>query len=114
MSKPLNKLTEQECYITSQKMINNSIQRWKSAKLLAKNEDYGGAISSHITSIEELIKGFIMFVDSKGFELRTIEGMDAIVRRSHSIRHFIGFIMFVLNIFIDDFKRYMPKVIKEP
>lgn len=114
MSKPLNKLTEQECFNISQDMLSNSIRRWKSAELLAMSEDYGGAISSHITSIEEQIKGFIMFLDSKGFEFRSMEGMDSIIRRSHSIRHFIGFVMFVLNIFLDDFKKFMPQVIKEP
>jgi hypothetical protein len=114
MSKPLSKLTSEECFLFYEMMIQNSNVRWESAKLLAENQDYGGAINSHITSMEEMVKAFILFLDSKGFELRTIEGMESIIRKSHSLRHFICFAIFVLNIFIDDFKKYMPRFLKDP
>jgi AbiV len=114
MSKPLNKLTSEECFHFYKMMIQNSNVRWNSAQLLAQSQDYGGAINSHITSVEEMVKSFIFLLDSKGFELRKIDGMESIIRKSHSLRHFICFAMFVLNIFTEDLKKYISEIMKDP
>jgi AbiV family abortive infection protein len=110
----LKDLSDEGCFSLYDEMMKNSDRRWKSARLLAENEDYGGAIRDHITSMEEMIKAFIMFLDSRGFQFRTVEGMDSIIRRNHTIRHFIGFTMFVMNIFIDDLKGMVLKIRKDP
>ena len=114
LDKKLKDLTITECFNRYEEMMKNSDLRWRSAKLLAQNEDYGGAIRDHITSMEEMIKGLIMFMDSQGFQFRTVDGMDTIIRKSHSIRHFIGFTMFIMNIFMDDLKGMIIKIRKAP
>src|ERR1043165_4490023 len=102
MSKPLSKYTDKECYELYLEMIENSNTKWNSARALARRKDYGSAISMHIISMEEMVKGFIMFIDSRGFELRTIDGMDKIISKNHVLRHFVGFAMFVISIFLRD------------
>jgi len=114
IKKSLKDLSDEDCGLISSEMIKNSDRRWDSAKILADNEDYGGAIRDHITSMEEMIKGLLMFLDSKGFEFRKIEEMEGIIRKNHTIRHFIGFIMFVINIFASEFENLILKCKEEP
>lgn len=110
MKKQLNELSVEECYLFYKKTILNSNRIWKSAGVLANDEDYGGAVNKLITSVEELVKAIIMLADAKGFEFRKAEGMQSIILKSHSLRHFVGFGMLLLNLFISDFKKFFKKI----
>jgi AbiV family abortive infection protein len=114
VNKPIAFYSEDECYTLYKKVIENSNKKWESAELLAKHSDYGGAISTHITSMEEMIKALILLFDAKGFDLRKVEGMDIILRHSHKLRHFIGFTMFALNLFIEEMMSFIIKVKENP
>lgn len=114
MKKLLKDLSVEECYEMYNKVILNSNRLWKSAGVLANDGDYGGAINKLITSIEELVKAIIMLADAKGFEFRKSDGMQSIIQRSHSIRHLIGYAMFIFNIFIDDLKKVFIKIKQSP
>lgn len=114
MGKILSELTISECQKLYKEIIKNSDRRWKSAKVLSDDKDYGGAIRDLITSIEEMIKAIIMLADANGFEFRKIKDMDSIIRRNHTIRHLIGYGMLVLNIFVDDLKNIVVKFRQNP
>lgn len=114
MRKQIKDLSDSDCQDLFEAIMQNSERRWQSAELLANNQDYGGAIRDLITSMEEMIKSIIMLADTKGFEFRKIENMDFIIRRSHSIRHLIGLLMLIFNIFIDDFKKVIEKFHESP
>lgn len=114
MKKSLATLSKVECFSLYEAIIKNSNKRWNSAELLAKNDDFGGAIKDLITSIEEMVKAIFMLADSKGFEFRKIEEMDSIIRKSHTIRHLISYMMLALNIFADDLKRVVIKFHEDP
>jgi|GEM_PF-1413412 len=113
-NKTFKDLTQNECIEAYKRMVNNSDIRWRSAVLLAANNDFGGAIRDHITSIEELVKAMIIYMDSNGFEFRKVDGMDKILTKSHSLRHFMAYLMFVLNVFIEDIKAFYEKVKMDP
>ncbi len=114
MRKLLKDITNTECENLFEAIMKNSERRWLSAELLANNQDYGGAIRDIITSMEEMVKSLIMLADAKGFEFRKIESMEIIIRRSHSIRHLIGLLMLILNIFIDDFRKVIENFRNKP
>jgi hypothetical protein len=97
MSSNFRNLTTEGCKTHYLEMKRNSDMRWESALFLSSRNDYGGAITDHINSIEELVKSMIMAMDSRGFEFRSMEDIDIIMRRNHVIRHFIGFITFSLH-----------------
>ena len=113
-NKTFKDLTQIECAEAYKRMESNSDRRWKSAELLASNEDFGGAIRDHITSVEELIKAIIIYLDAQGFEFRKVDGMDIMLTRSHSLRHFMAFIMFILNVFAEDIKGFFIKSKEDP
>lgn len=113
-NKKFGDLTQLECLSSYKKMESNSDRRWKSAELLAADKDYGGAIRDHITSIEELIKAMIIYLDANGFEFRKVDGMNRILTKSHSLRHFMAYFMFVLNVFTEDIKRFYQQISKDP
>ncbi|WEK21339.1 MAG: AbiV family abortive infection protein [Candidatus Pedobacter colombiensis] len=99
--KNFTSLSTKECEITYKNVLLNSRQSWKSGISLAEIEDYGRAMSLAIVSIEELVKAIVLFLDSKGYRFRKIKGMHRLFK-THQIRYFIAFAMFVLSIFGDD------------
>src|SRR5579859_8076673 len=88
-------------------------QKWNSAIMLAKSEDYGGAVSLLIISIEELIKSIILFMDGKGFEFRNVKGINTFFR-NHQIRYIIAFVMFAMNIIGEDLVKFILKIRENP
>lgn len=113
-TKSFRNLSKNECLEVHEIMLKNTDRKWKSAELLASDNDFGGAITSHIISIEELVKAIIIYFDGNGFEFRKVDEMDKILRRSHSLRHLVGFSMFVMNILMEDLKALVMKIKERP
>ncbi|MFA6261191.1 MAG: AbiV family abortive infection protein [Bacteroidia bacterium] len=93
-------LTQEECGSVYRIILDNSIQRWKSAEHLAKKGDFGGAMSFVIVSTEELIKAFVIFLDSKGFRFRQVNGIWRLFK-DHEIRLFIAYAMYNVPIYFE-------------
>jgi hypothetical protein len=67
----------------------------------------------HIISIEELIKGIIVFFDGQGFQLRDIKGVDVFFK-DHKIRYFLSYTLFVMGIIGDDLIGLLKRVKEDP
>lgn len=110
----LENLTKEQCYQWFTEALKISDIKWDSALYLSEKRDFGSSINIHITSIEELIKAIIMLSDSKGFEFRKVKGMENILQKSHTLRHFIGFTMIVMDIFREEMVSLLEKVKQDP
>ncbi|MBK7683086.1 MAG: AbiV family abortive infection protein [Bacteroidetes bacterium] len=112
-SKTFLTISKEECLVVYKDIINNSDNKWASAKNLTDLKDYGASTAMAIISIEELVKSIIVFLDGKGFEFRTIKGI-GIIFRNHQIRHLIAFAMFVVSVFGDDLFKFLAKIRENP
>jgi AbiV family abortive infection protein len=104
--KNFSSLSQKECIEEYKGILQNAERCWKSGEILAKDEDYGRAISLAIISIEEIIKAAVIFLDGKGFRFRKVKGI-RLLFRTHQIRYFIAFAMFVVTIFGDDLIKFI-------
>lgn len=95
-------ISDQDCKVHYDILKVNSDRLWNSAELLAANGDYGSAVHTGIVSLEELIKGFILLLDSKWFEFRKVKNINVILNKSHAVRHFMLFFIFLLKILTVD------------
>lgn len=80
------KLTARECAILYPAVNANAIRHLMAADILAKNGDYGNAIAHRILGSEEMLKGFILFMEGKGMDLRSINAIKPLFRH-HVPRH---------------------------
>lgn len=106
--------SQEECLIRYKDLIENSEQKWKSAQTLASNHDFGGAISYLTISIEKLAKGLIVLLEGKGFEIRRVNSIDVFLRKNHSIRFLMAFLMFALGVFGEDALQWINKIRDNP
>lgn len=95
-SKTFLTISKKECAVVYKDILSNSDKKWESGEKLADNEEYGGATSLAIISVEELVKGLIVFFDGQGFDFRRVKGMKSIFE-NHQIRYLIAFSMFVMG-----------------
>lgn len=112
-SKPIHKLTQEECIRYYDALTKNATSKWKIAGTLSRKKEYGAATSHLLISIEESIKSVIVFFDSKGCEFRHVNGADRIFN-NHRIRFFLAFLMFGINIFGEDLFKWLKKIKKNP
>lgn len=96
-SKTFLTISKKECSTVYKNILDNSDKKWESGKKLADTGEYGGATSLAIISIEELVKGLIVFIDGQGFDFRRVKGMKSIFE-NHQIRYLIAFSMFVMGL----------------
>ncbi len=94
--------TRERCHYEYIQLRANSDLRWNSANKLAEIGDYGGAVNSGITSLEEFIKAFILLLDSKGFEFRKVKNIETILNKSHVMRHYILYFAFLFKVIAHD------------
>ncbi len=112
-SKTFLTISKKECLIVYRDILENSDKKWDAGKKLADIEEYGGATSMAIISVEELIKALVVFLDGKGFEFRNVKGMDAIFNH-HQIRYFLAYAMFVMSLFGEELLKFIGKVRENP
>jgi AbiV family abortive infection protein len=106
-------ISSKECGDVYKDILLHSEQKWESGKRLAETNDFGGAISIAIISIEELIKALIVFIDSKGFEFRKVKGMNTFFT-NHQIRYFLAYLIFAMGIFGDEIFKLIKTLSKNP
>src|SRR4051812_38270732 len=99
-SKTFLTIPKKECLEVYKTILKNSDNKWESGKKLADIGDFGGATSFALISVEELIKALIVFLDGKGFEFRSLKGIDTFFK-NHKIRYIIAYAMFAMNLFTD-------------
>ncbi|MBS1596165.1 MAG: AbiV family abortive infection protein [Bacteroidetes bacterium] len=99
--KTLTTLTQKECCQLYKALLKNSNAKWDDAEILAGGKSYGTATTLTIISIEELIKGLIVFLDSEGFQFRKVKGMHKLFK-DHRLRYWISYVIFAIGVLGDD------------
>jgi len=94
-------------------ILENSDDKWETSKALAIKGKYGDAMFSAIVSIEELIKSLIVLFNGRGFEFGKVKGIKRFFK-SHQIRHFMGYAMFVINVFSEEVVFFLQKLRANP
>jgi AbiV family abortive infection protein len=106
-------LPTEKCFQLAEQISEESSILWKIGNDLAKSNNYGYAISTMISSLEELIKAVILTMDGCGFEFRRVKGMDRFFK-NHNLRHFTVYILFGYGVFGDELKKWVLVMIQEP
>lgn len=101
MSKTFINLNRVECKIASKEAFKNADKHIEIAEKLETSKDYGIAISHLIMGNEEIIKGFILHLDSVGFTFRQVKGLESIFR-NHQLRYLTSYILFALSTFLEE------------
>lgn len=112
-SKTFLTISKKECLEVYTSILKNSDQKWEAGKNLAAINDYGGATSMAIISVEEMVKALIVFLDGKGFEFRNVKGMDTVFKH-HQIRYLIAYAMFALSLVGDELFKFLAKIRENP
>lgn len=112
-SKTFMTLSKKECLTHYRKVLETSDSNWKSGLILAKEQQYGNAMSMAIISSEELVKALIILLDGRGFEFRSVQGMDALFA-NHQIRYVILYVMLAVSLSTDEMKEYLGKLKADP
>ncbi|MCB9360949.1 MAG: AbiV family abortive infection protein [Flavobacteriales bacterium] len=99
--------------LVSEEILQNADELINDAEILAKNKSYGRGISLLINSIEELMKASILIFDANGYQFRSVKGAKKLFN-NHSLRYPLAFVLFLLVLFIDDFKSLLLKVKSKP
>lgn len=113
VEKSIMNFSRSECLKASKEALKKSRQGFIAAEVLAKTEDYDHASALLITSNENLIKGFILYMDGIGFSFRTIKGMNSLYN-NHKLRYLLGFLLSVFSIFERDLKLLLLKCVRNP
>ena len=112
-AKGFQNISQAECISVSASIMANANQKWHSGKLLAENNDFGGAISLSIVSLEEQIKALLLLADGNGFQFRKVKGMNAIFQ-NHGVRYIIAYYIFVMAVFGEDIFRFIYRMRDNP
>ncbi len=100
-------LSKQECFEASISSLDNSKEQFNNAEILKDNKAYGLAISLLILSMEERIKGFVLHLDSQGFQFRNkVPGIKPIFD-NHKLRYYSGLILSCFSILTSDLKMFI-------
>lgn len=113
MGKTFLTISKKECLVVYKDILENSEKKWEAASKLADMGEFGSATSMAIISVEELIKALILFFDGKGFEFRSVKGMNVIFRH-HKVRYFIAYAMFIMSVVGDDLLSFIKIIRKNP
>ena len=106
-------MSKKDCLNHYKDVLQTSESNWKSGIILARENQFGNAMSMAIISSEELVKAIVILLDGKGFEFRRIQGMDALFA-NHQIRYVILYAMLVINIFSEELKSYFLQFKEDP
>lgn len=112
-AKGFQNISAQECILVSAAILTSADKKWESGKTLAEKEDFGGATSLAIISLEEQIKALLLLVDGQGFQFRTIKGMQAFFQ-NHSLRYIFAYYIFVMAVFGEDLFRFIYRMRDNP
>lgn len=109
MPKNFYDLTAGQCEDIYQTVQKNAETHFRIAHLLSQSKQYSNAIAHHILGTEELIKATVLFLESKQFNLKKIEGYKLLFynhKARHSIiKEFFSVWLFCKNIFNIEKKR---------
>lgn len=107
-------LSKKECIEVSEVTFHNSEVIYNDAIALANNKSYGRATSLLILSMEENMKGLILFLDGNGFEFRKrVKGIKNLFI-NHKLRYPIAFFVSCLNILKKDVEKYFFRISRRP
>ncbi len=112
-SKTFLTISKKECLVVYKSILENSDRKWEAGINLSTINDYGGATSMAIISVEELVKALIVLLDGNGFNFRRVKGMDAVFKH-HQIRYFIAYAMFILSLFSDEVAKFIIEFREKP
>ncbi len=112
-SKTFLTISKKECLVVYKDIIGNSDKKWEAGNLLASHADFGAATSMAIISVEELVKSMVVYLDGKGFEFRSVKGMDTIFKH-HQVRYLLAYAMFAMGVFGDELMKFIEKVRQNP
>lgn len=101
-------ISQEDCKGIYPKVLDNAEDKWRAAQILSGHEQYGNACALYIISIEEFIKGGILFADSHGFEFRRVKGIDHFFR-NHSSRYILAYWVYIIAYAGDRLKELISK-----
>lgn len=81
-------LTAAECGDVYKNVLDNALRHKRIAKLLATEKEYANAISHLILGSEELLKAFVLYMESHELRLRQIKGFHKLFYH-HKARHHV-------------------------
>lgn len=91
----------------------NAETHFHSAKILANEKKYANAVAHLILGSEELLKSLVLFLESKAFDLRNVEGYKKLFS-NHRARHSIIKEFYSVIIIIKKFIELFESKKKEP
>ncbi len=100
-----------ECGIAFPVAKQNAETHFRCSQILSEAKEYANAIAHLILGSEELIKALVLFLESKGFDLRKVQGYKKLFH-DHKVRHsmikeFYSVIMFLKSlVHIENKKRH--------
>jgi AbiV family abortive infection protein len=107
-SKTFLTISREECLVVYKNVLANSDCKWEASERIAEAGEYGTATSLAIISVEEMVKALVLLIDGKGFQFRSVRGMDSLFYH-HQIRYFIAYAMFLMGIFRDELFRFLKR-----
>lgn len=106
-------LSEEECSVAYKLFFDTAESAWENGINLAYKGSYGFAVSTLFISIEEYVKSFVIFLDSKGFHFRHVKEVEHFFE-NHQIRYVIAYFMFTMSIVGDELKKFILSVRENP
>jgi AbiV family abortive infection protein len=81
-------ISRETCAKIYHDILANAESHRRCANILAKENEYPNSVAHLILGTEELLKGFVMLLESRGMNLRQIDGFKKIFN-DHKSRHYI-------------------------
>lgn len=107
-------LTKAECLEVSNDCLANAETKYENALILSRSGSFGDATSLLIVSLEEMMKATILRLDSYGFQFRTrVAGIQSIFK-NHKLRFYLAFVLSLINMLGEDFKRLIIMLRDDP
>lgn len=88
MGQTFMNISAETCAKVYPAILQNSASHRRCAEILAKGAEYANAAAHLILATEELLKGFVILLESKGMRLREIDGFKKLFS-DHKSRHYL-------------------------
>ena len=112
MTKTFHTITPEQCLAFYPVVLDNAARHLRIANLLSDHQEYGNAVSHLILGAEELLKGTVLFMDGKGFNLRSKKGIGKLFY-NHQARHTVFKKFFSVWLVIQPIMKKKPDVKKK-
>lgn len=98
--------TREECLLKYKEILAKAGETFESAQLLAKEKKFSTATALLISSNEDLLKAFILYLDGVGFRFRSVKGMRSIFE-NHKLRYLLALVLSFMLMFEADMIRVL-------